>query len=106
LAESADSVDVVEAALAGAFQGVDIENFVGLAFRSADGELGVIVVRGGAVGADTLNEVETIKADTVEANQSFVEAAGRSFGSGGGSRWNIANNTASFDQDVARNALA
>lgn len=105
MTESANAVDVVEASLACAFQGIEVKNFVGSAFRSANGKLGIIIVRGCAVSANTLNEVESIKADAVLADQSFVEAAGRNFGGWGGGRWDIANNTASFDQDVSRNAF-
>jgi len=60
LAKPANSVDVVETALAGALEGVEIENFVDLALGSADGELGIVVVRGSAISAGAFDEVESI----------------------------------------------
>jgi hypothetical protein len=55
LAASTDSVDVKETSLTNALKSVEIKNFVGSAFGSADGELSVIIVRGSAVGANSFD---------------------------------------------------
>jgi hypothetical protein len=103
---STDSIDVKEASLTDALKGVEIKNFVGSAFRSADGELRIIVVRGSAICASSFNEVESIDTNTVLSYQSFIEATSRNFRGWGWGRWNVTHHTASLDQDVSRNTLA
>ena len=103
---SADSIDVKEASLTDALEGVEIKNFIGSASRSADGELRIIVVRGSAICASSFDEVESIDTNTVLSYQSFIETTSRNFRSWGWGRWNVTNHTASLDQDVSRNTLA
>jgi hypothetical protein len=52
---STDSIDIIETSLTDALKGVEVKNFVGSAFGSADGELSIVVVRGSAVGANSFN---------------------------------------------------
>jgi len=103
---STDSIDIKEASLTDALEGVEIKNFVGSAFRSADGELRIIVVRGSAICASSFDEVESIDTNTVLSDQSFIEATSRNFRGWGWGRWNVTNHTASLYQDVSRNTFA
>jgi hypothetical protein len=61
LAASTFAVDVLESRIADAGDCVNIENFIGSAGRSADGQLSIIVVGGSTVSTDSLDQVESIK---------------------------------------------
>lgn len=61
-ADTTLSVDVVESSDADALESVEVKLLVGSAGGSADGQLGVVDVRGGAFCAGTLDEVESSEA--------------------------------------------
>lgn len=106
LAATADAVDLVEAALALADEGVEVEDFVGAAGGSADGELRVVVVGGRAVGAHALDEVETFNADAVAVDQLLVDGADGVLGRGRGGGRDVDLGAGAVDEDVAVDAGA
>lgn len=75
-ASSALAVDVVEARLTDAGEAVEVKNLIESAGRSAESKLGIIVVGGGAVSANSLDEVESIETDADVVDQTLIESAG------------------------------
>jgi hypothetical protein len=106
LAAAADTVDLVEAALALADEGVEVEDFVGAAGGSADGELGIVVVGSRAVGADALDQVETVNADAVAVDQFLVDGTDGVLGCGRGDGRDVDLSARAVDEDVAVDAGA
>lgn len=105
-AASALAVDIVETRLADAGEGVDVKDLVQSASGSADGQLSVVVLGGGAVGADALDQVESVKTDTNVVDQLLVDGASGGSRNGGGSRRGVGQDAVSVEQLVAGNAEA
>jgi hypothetical protein len=68
-------LNIHESTAADTSVGVDVQNLVGPAFRSADGILRVIVVRGNTVGADSLDRIEVRQASADSIDILLIESA-------------------------------
>jgi hypothetical protein len=105
-ASSALAVDVVEARLADAGEGVNVKDLVEPAGGPADGELGIVVVGGSAVSAGALDHVVPVVADADVVDQVLVESAGGRSGDGGGGGRHVGQGAVAVDELVAWNAQA
>lgn len=72
---SAFSLNIHESTAADTSVGIEVQNLVDPAFRSADGILRVIVVRGNTVGADSLDRIEIWQASADAIDILLVESA-------------------------------
>lgn len=87
-------------------QSVDVKNLVESAGRSADSELSIIVLGGRAVGADTSNDVVSVKADTDVVDKVLIEGANRNIRLRGWGRRNVRESTSSVDKSISGDAEA
>jgi hypothetical protein len=105
-AAAALSVDVVEAGLAEAGEGVEVQHLVEFADWPTDGQLCVVVVGSSAVGAGALDDVEAGQADADSVDQLLVEGAGGREGGGLGLGRVVGESAGAVEQSVSGDALA
>ena len=67
------SIDVIESSNADTGEGVEVKLLVGCAVGSADGILRVVIVGGGAVCADSLDDVEAGEAGADIVDQLLID---------------------------------
>lgn len=100
-ADSAFSVNVVEASDANTLESIKIQLLISLANWSADGKLRIINIRGSTFSADSSNKVEVFKAGADISDESFVESTSRDYRSRGLWRWSIRFTTFTLEEDIA-----
>ena len=67
------SIDVIESSNADTGEGVEVKLLIGCAVGSADGILRIVIVRGSAVGADPLDDIEAGEAGADIVDQLLID---------------------------------
>lgn len=103
-AATALSVDGVETRVTDTGHSGEVQHFIESAGGPAETKLGIVVLGGGTVGADALDQIVSFEADTDVVDQSFVEGAGGHDGDWGGGGRDVGESAGSVDQDVSGDA--